>query len=174
MALRYDLTVPLSRYLKTHGIKSLKRYCIGKVYRRDHANIKSGRYREFYQCDYDICGNTDPALGEFECICVIRDVLKAVGIENYIIRINDRKLLDAMFNKCSISNTKEISSAIDKLDKISWEAVENEMNQKGLADSQIQELRQYLTMSFEDIQTCFDENVYTDIEKLLNLLKYIA
>lgn len=56
LSLRYDLTVPFARFLATYGIKKIKRYHIAKVYRRDNPSVQQGRFREFFQCDFDIAG----------------------------------------------------------------------------------------------------------------------
>ncbi|CAF4693116.1 unnamed protein product, partial [Rotaria magnacalcarata] len=71
LALRYDLTVPFARYISQNKISAMKRYQIGKVYRRDNPKMTRGRYREFYQCDFDIAGCYDPMIPDAECIKII-------------------------------------------------------------------------------------------------------
>ena len=69
LSLRYDLTVPFARYVAQNKIQSIKRYHIAKVYRRDQPYMSKGRYREFYQCDFDIAGsNSAPMLPDAECV----------------------------------------------------------------------------------------------------------
>ncbi|CAN0408941.1 unnamed protein product [Discosporangium mesarthrocarpum] len=66
LSLRYDLTVPFARYLALNGVGNIKRFHIAKVYRRDQPNIPQGRFREFYQCDFDIAGNYGESVGALE------------------------------------------------------------------------------------------------------------
>lgn len=80
-SLRYDLTVPFARYVAMNNISSLKRYQIAKVYRRD--NPSKGRYREFYQCDFDIAGQYEPMEPDFEVIKVLTELLDALNIGEY-------------------------------------------------------------------------------------------
>jgi histidyl-tRNA synthetase len=75
LSLRYDLTVPFARFMATHGVQKLKRFQIGKVYRRDQPNSKCGRYREFYQCDFDIAGPSLPMLADAEVLKVFHELL---------------------------------------------------------------------------------------------------
>ena len=70
LSLRYDLTVPFARFMATHNLTKLKRFQIGKVYRRDQPNNKGGRFREFYQCDFDIAGASLPMLADAEVLKV--------------------------------------------------------------------------------------------------------
>ncbi|KAG9456188.1 hypothetical protein H6P81_000696 [Aristolochia fimbriata] len=133
-SLRYDLTVPFARYLAMNKINSLKRYQIAKVYRRD--NPSKGRYREFYQCDFDIAGKCDWMEFDFEVIKVLTELLDELKIGNYEIKLNHRKLLDGMFAICGVPAEKfrTVCSSIDKLDKLSFEQVKGELiNEKGLA-----------------------------------------
>lgn len=120
-SLRYDLTVPFARFLAQNGVKNIKRYHIGKVYRRDNPSINQGRMREFYQCDFDISGEYDLMIPDSQCLLVVSDALKALGLENFKIKLNHRKLLDGMFQTCGVPDNlvRSISSAVDKLDKVS-------------------------------------------------------
>ncbi|KRH91743.1 histidine-tRNA synthetase, partial [Pseudoloma neurophilia] len=98
--LRFDLTVPLARYLAQNNVTTLRRYQIGKVYRRDQPAITKGRYREFYQCDFDICGNFIPLLPDAESIKIADEILESFDIGEFIIKINHRKLITAMCLFC--------------------------------------------------------------------------
>ncbi|CAF4390494.1 unnamed protein product, partial [Rotaria sordida] len=93
--------------------------CIGKVYRLDNPKMTRGRYREFYQCDFDIAGNYDPMIPEAECIKIIVEILDKLALGQYKIYINHRKLLDAIFIVCGVPDKlfRSLSSTIDKLDK---------------------------------------------------------
>lgn len=80
-SLRYDLTVPFARYVAMNGITSFKRYQIAKVYRRD--NPSKGRYREFYQCDFDIAGQSEKMGPDFEAVYVLTELLDELNIGDY-------------------------------------------------------------------------------------------
>eukprot|EP00823_Brevimastigomonas_motovehiculus_P009215 TRINITY_DN8883_c0_g1_i1.p1 TRINITY_DN8883_c0_g1~~TRINITY_DN8883_c0_g1_i1.p1 ORF type:complete len:613 (+),score=170.51 TRINITY_DN8883_c0_g1_i1:92-1930(+) len=146
LALRYDLTVPFARYMATHGTQNIKRFHIGRVYRRDQPIMTKGRFREFYQCDFDIAGyETAPVmLPDAEVIKVICEILSELEVGNFKVKFNHRKLLDAMMEIAGVPKDKfrAICSAIDKLDKTPWEQVEDEMIRvKGLEHKQTDILR---------------------------------
>ncbi|KAJ4898581.1 Class II aaRS and biotin synthetases superfamily protein [Raphanus sativus] len=133
-SLRYDLTVPFARYVAMNGIASFKRYQIAKVYRRD--NPSKGRYREFYQCDFDIAGLSEPMGPDFEVVKILTELLDKLEIGDYAVKLNHRKLLDGMLEICGVPAEKfrTICSSIDKLDKQSFEQVKKEMvEEKGLS-----------------------------------------
>ncbi|KAJ0244595.1 Histidine--tRNA ligase [Hirschfeldia incana] len=133
-SLRYDLTVPFARYVAMNGITSIKRYQIAKVYRRD--NPSHGRYREFYQCDFDIAGLSEPVGPDFEVVKILTELLDKLEIGDYAVKLNHRKLLDGMLEICGVPAEKfrTICSSIDKLDKQSFEQVKKEMvEEKGLS-----------------------------------------
>lgn len=132
-SLRYDLTVPFARYVAMNGISSFKRYQIAKVYRRD--NPSKGRYREFYQCDFDIAGQYETMGPDFEVVKVMTELLDELNIGDYEVKLNHRKLLDGMLEICGVPSEKfrTICSSIDKLDKQSFEQIRKEMvEEKGL------------------------------------------
>lgn len=135
-SLRYDLTVPFARYLAMNKLTNIKRYHIAKVYRRDNPAMTRGRYREFYQCDFDIAGQFDPMLPDAECLKIMCEILSSLQIGDFLVKVNDRRILDGMFAICGVPDSKfrTICSSVDKLDKVSWEEVKNEMvGEKGLA-----------------------------------------
>lgn len=136
LSLRYDLTVPFARYLAMNKVTNIKRYHIAKVYRRDNPSIARGRYREFYQCDFDIAGVYDAMLPDAECVRVVYEVLKALPeLGEFKVKLNHRLLLDGVFEACGVPADKfrAICSAVDKLDKSPWEEVRREMiNDKDL------------------------------------------
>eukprot|EP00850_Spirogloea_muscicola_P000396 SM000001S04798 [mRNA] locus=s1:2233345:2238292:- [translate_table: standard] len=135
LSLRYDLTVPFARYLAMHSVGNIKRYHIARVYRRDNPQMNQGRYREFYQCDFDIAGTYIPMVPDAEILKVITEILEELSIGEFEIKLNHRRLLDGMLDICGVPPTRfrAICSAIDKLDKESWEDVRAEMvNEKGL------------------------------------------
>ncbi|CAD6240095.1 GSCOCG00002500001-RA-CDS [Cotesia congregata] len=129
LALRYDLTVPFARYLAMSKISNIKRYHIAKVYRRDNPAMTRGRYREFYQCDFDIAGEFDAMLPDAECVRIVSEALTALDIGAFVIKVNHRCLLDGIFAACGVPDDKfrTICSSVDKLDKSPWEEVRKEM-----------------------------------------------
>ena len=143
LSLRYDLTVPFARFMAVHNIPSIKRYHIGKVYRRDNPQMSRGRYREFYQCDFDIAGpNYGKMIPEADVIKVVVEILTQLPVGGFNIKLNHRLLLDAIVN---ISGIKEdfyrtVCSSVDKLDKEEWETVKKELIEKGITEEQSEKL----------------------------------
>ncbi|VAH02334.1 histidine--tRNA ligase, cytoplasmic-like [Triticum dicoccoides] len=134
-SLRYDLTVPFARYVAMNNISAIKRYQIAKVYRRD--NPSKGRYREFYQCDFDIAGVYEPMEPDFEVVKVLTELLDKLDIGVYEIKLNHRKLLDGMLEICGVPAEKfrTVCSSIDKLDKLTFEEVKKELvEEKGVSN----------------------------------------
>lgn len=150
LSLRYDLTVPFARYLAMNKISNIKRYHIAKVYRRDNPAMTRGRYREFYQCDFDIAGQYDPMLPEVECLRVIVEILNALEMGQFVVKVNHRALLDAIFEAVGVPTTmfRAICSSVDKLDKSPWEEVKKEMvEEKGLSDEAAEAIGVYVRQS---------------------------
>ena len=146
-ALRYDLTVPFARYLGEHGRVNMKRYHIARVYRRDQPALTKGRFREFYQCDFDIAGEYAPMVPDSECIKVACEVLEALPIGGFSIKLNHRQLIDAIMEVSGVPSDKfrTICSAIDKLDKEDWKDVKKEMIKKGLDEPTADHIGRYVT-----------------------------
>jgi len=136
-ALRYDLTVPFARYVVMHQNElhfPFKRYQIQPVWRADRP--QKGRYREFYQCDADMIGSTS-LLNEVELVQLFDDVFTALGLQ-VVIKLNDRKVLSGIAEVSGQPDkVVDIVTAIDKLDKIGQEKVEEEMRGKGVTDEAI-------------------------------------
>ncbi|KAJ3221581.1 Cytoplasmic and mitochondrial histidine tRNA synthetase [Clydaea vesicula] len=150
-SLRYDLTVPFARFIAMNGSKyqNIKRYHIAKVYRRDQPAVAKGRMREFYQCDFDIAGVYEPMIPDSEALVVMWEILKEVDIGDFIIKLNNRKILDGMFQVCGVPEEKirPISSAVDKLDKATWEEVKKEMvTEKGLEEEVADKIGEYVKL----------------------------
>ncbi|CAL8147293.1 unnamed protein product [Orchesella dallaii] len=140
LSLRYDLTVPFARHLAENKISSIKRYQIAKVYRRDNPAMGKGRYREFYQCDFDIAGQYDSMIPDAECVKILDEILSSLDIGSFVIKINHRKILDGIFEVAGISPElfRSVSSTVDKLDKTEWQEVADELRTlRGLTDDQI-------------------------------------
>ncbi|CCH45341.1 histidyl-tRNA synthetase [Wickerhamomyces ciferrii] len=128
-SLRYDLTVPFARYVAMNNIQNIKRYHIAKVYRRDQPAMTKGRMREFYQCDFDVAGSYDLMVPDAEILAIVVEGLTGLGITEFKVKINHRKILDGLFQVCGVKDEdiRKISSAVDKLDKTPWEVVKKEM-----------------------------------------------
>jgi histidyl-tRNA synthetase len=129
--LRYDLTVPFARYvvMNRNDISfPFKRFQIQPVWRADRP--QKGRYREFYQCDADVVG-TDSLLCEVEIIGMIKRVFGQLGIKDYSIKVNNRKILTGISEVIGEAGREsELCVAIDKLDKIGWGKVQEELAQR--------------------------------------------
>ncbi|KAJ7661229.1 histidine-tRNA ligase, partial [Mycena rosella] len=140
LALRYDHTVPLARYLARTGATTTqsKLWQVGKVYRRDNPVVSKGRMREFSQADFDISGTWDPMIPDGEIVSLLCTILSKLDVGEFTIKINHRKILDGIFEVCGVPADKirPISSAVDKLDKMPWLEVKKEMTvEKGLDDA---------------------------------------
>jgi histidyl-tRNA synthetase len=134
VGLRYDLTVPLSRFVAMHEndiVLPFKRYHIAPVWRAEKP--QRGRFREFIQCDADIVGSAS-MLADAEGISVLADALHAVGLSQAVISINHRKLLEAMARLAGVpeSHSGGVFRAIDKLDKIGPDGVRAELEKSGV------------------------------------------
>jgi len=147
-ALKYDLTIPFARYVAmNHGQITFpfKRYQIQPVWRADRP--QKGRYREFYQCDADIVGS-NALLNEVELSNIYNEVFTQLGIIDYKLHINSRKILAALAELCGgMDKMIDITVAIDKLDKIGLDKVKVELAQRGLNEEQIRTIEKYLNIS---------------------------
>lgn len=148
LALRFDLTVPLAKYVaKNMGNLTFpfKRYQIGKVYRGERA--QRGRFREFYQCDIDIIGDeTLNIMHEAELPSVIYNIFKELDFGDFEININNRKILSGLFEELDLSEkTVEIMRTIDKIDKIGKENVIKEFEDLGIEKSKIETIINFIT-----------------------------
>ncbi|WP_026953378.1 histidine--tRNA ligase [Algoriphagus mannitolivorans] len=139
--LRYDLTVPFARYVVMNRNEltfPFKRYQIQPVWRADRP--QKGRYREFYQCDADVVG-TESLVCEAEIILMIRKVFAKLKLADYQIKINNRKILTGIAEAIGEAGKEgPLCVAIDKLDKIGWEKVQEELAQRGFGIDAIQKL----------------------------------
>jgi len=145
--LRYDLTVPFARYVVMHREElqmPFKRFQIQPVWRADRP--QKGRYREFYQCDADVVGS-DSLLNEVELMQIVDTVFSKFGI-NVVIKINNRKILTGMAEIIGAADKiVDITVAIDKLDKIGIDSVNEELRSNGLSEEAIERLQPIILMS---------------------------
>lgn len=143
LSLRFDLTVPLAKYVaKNYGNLSFpfRRYQIGKVYRGER--MQKGRFREFYQCDIDIIGDENlDVINDAELPSVIYTIFKELGFNDFTIRLNNRKLLNGLFQEIGQKDLAvEILRIIDKIDKIGKDAVIEELEKIGVDKTQIEKI----------------------------------
>ncbi len=129
VAMRFDLTVPLARFVSAHANElglPFRRYHIGVVWRGE--NTQAGRYRDFTQCDFDTTGSLDRA-ADVEIALVICDLLSALGIERFQVRVNDRRVLNGLLSELGLppETATPMLRALDKLQKIGVDAVRSEM-----------------------------------------------
>ena len=178
-ALRYDLTVPLSRFV-SQNLNNLsfpfKRFQTQLVWRAERP--QRGRYREFLQCDVDIIGESN-FLDEVECIKVYDTVFKRLRMPKVNLRINNRQILEGISQLMNLDSVNQISSVLDKSDKIGVEGVINELKKRNLPDSAIDQLIFFLDLNgsneekIKNLRNKFSLNkISTDgidlLEKIIN------
>lgn len=148
LALRFDLTVPLARYVAQHYSEltfPFRRYHIGKVYRGEKA--QRGRFREFYQCDIDIIGNGSLDIkNDAEIPGVIYSTFKDLDFGEFTIKINNRKVLNGFFQSLGIENPVDVLRSIDKLEKIGKMAVMEELESIGLDSTVIDKIFHFINI----------------------------
>lgn len=142
VAMRFDLTVPLARFVAQHHNElgmPFKRYHIGNVWRGERP--QAGRFREFAQCDFDTIG-TNSIASDIETVLVINDLIRAIGFEQFKIRLNNRKVLNGILEKANLAeHSVAVLRALDKLPKIGPEKVRLEMLETtGAPDSAIDQI----------------------------------
>ncbi|MBC7567075.1 MAG: histidine--tRNA ligase [Pedobacter sp.] len=141
-ALRYDLTVPFARYVVMHQNEislPFKRFQVQPVWRADRP--QKGRYREFYQCDVDVVGS-DSLLNEAEFILIYQEALSNLGMKDFTIKINNRKILSGIAEVIGKPELIiDMTVAIDKLDKIGFEGVTNELLERGFVETDLELLK---------------------------------
>ena len=149
LALRFDLTVPLAKYVTEYYDKlsfPFKRYQIGKVYRGEKP--QRGRYREFYQCDIDIIGDGElSVVNDAELASVIYKTFLNLGFDDFTICINNRKILNGLFEGLNVKeNSVEILRTIDKLDKIGPEKVRKELCEE-ISEDKVDTIMDFISIS---------------------------
>lgn len=146
MSLRFDLTVPLARYVAQHYSElnfPFRRYHIGKVYRGERN--QKGRFREFYQCDIDIIGNGSlDVVNEAEIPSVIYSTFKDLGFDSFTIKINNRKLLKGFFNSLNIEDSTIVLRTVDKIEKIGVDNVKQELKAQGISADNVEKILDFI------------------------------
>ena len=184
--LRYDLTVPFARYVVMNQNEisfPFKRFQIQPVWRADRP--QKGRYREFYQCDADVVG-TKSLLCEAEIIVMINEVFDKLGLKDFTIKINNRKILEGFTDAIGASGKEsQFCVAIDKLDKIGKEKVIEELVSKGFDENSLESLEPIFetgkslneTISFlEELfaKDSIGEQGLTEVKQILEMLNYFG
>lgn len=164
LSLRYDLSVPFARYIASNNVRNIKRYHIGKVYRRDRPAMERGRFREFYQCDFDIAGEYPAMVPDAEVLMVMMEMFDSLSelsafhrryLGSYKIKISNRVILDGIFRVCGVPDDKlrAICSAVDKLDKEPWEVVKKEMVvDKGLDENTADRIGTFVSLNGDPME----------------------
>ena len=184
LALRFDLTVPLSKYVTEYYDKlsfPFKRYQIGKVYRGEKP--QRGRYREFYQCDIDIIGDGKLSIiNDAELPAIIYNTFKNLGFNEFTICINNRKILNGLFSSLNLKeNSAEILRIIDKIDKIGPDKVQEELS-KEISEEQVRVIMQFLKIEgnnnkkLEELEklNLIDEKYLEGLKKLKTVVNFIG
>ncbi|HRP90634.1 MAG TPA: histidine--tRNA ligase [Edaphocola sp.] len=146
-ALRYDLTIPFARFVVMHQNDlafPFKRYQMQPVWRADRP--QRGRYREFWQCDADVVGSNS-LVNEAELLCIYQEAFHLLKIPQVNVKINSRKILAGLAEVLGLAEKlTDITVAIDKLDKISWEGVAKELKEKSITPESISFIEKYLNV----------------------------
>jgi histidyl-tRNA synthetase len=182
-ALRYDLTVPFARYVVQHQNDitfPFKRFQVQPVWRADRP--QKGRYREFYQCDADVVGS-DSLLNEAEFILVYDEALSRLGLKDFTIKINNRKILSGIAEIIDKSdNIIDLTVAIDKLDKIGLDGVIKELMERGFTEADIEKIKPVIllegsnTEKLESLRSALSTSTtgLKGCEEIETVLNYIA
>lgn len=184
ISMRFDLTVPLSKYVaKNYGNLSFpfRRYQIGKVYRGERT--QKGRFREFYQCDIDIIGDGELSIiNDAELPSVIYNVFKELGFQDFTIKINNRKILNGLFESLEQKeNSVEILRIIDKIEKIGKENVILELQKLGVVKQAIEKIINFIEIDgntdeklkkLEELEIN-SEMFKTGLKELSDVVKYV-
>ena len=184
ISMRFDLTVPLAKYVaKNYGNLSFpfRRYQIGKVYRGERT--QTGRFREFYQCDIDIIGDGElSVINDAELPSVIYNIFKELGFDDFTIRINNRKILNGLFESLNQKeNATEILRIIDKIEKIGKEAVIEELEKIEIPSDAINKIMDFIEIegtTDEKLQKLNELNIKneefeTGLDELTQVVKYV-
>lgn len=164
LALRFDLTVPLAKYVSQYYHEltfPFRRYQIGKVYRGERP--QKGRFREFYQCDVDIIGDGELSLyNDAEIPSIIYHTIQSLGFTNFTICINNRKILNGLFEELGQKeNSVEIMRIIDKIEKIGPEKVQEELQKLQVSTEAIKTILHFIGISGNN-----DEKI-AELEKMI-------
>ena len=182
-ALRYDLTVPFARYVVLHQNEitfPFKRFQVQPVWRADRP--QRGRYREFYQCDADVVGS-DSLLNEAEFAMIYDEALGKLGLKDFTIKINNRKILSGIAETIDKNdNIIDLTVAIDKLDKIGLDGVMKELLGKGFTQDDIEKIKPVILLEgssaekLESLRKALQKSVIglKGCDEIQTVLDYVA
>ncbi len=180
LTLRYDLTVPLARYVAEHESElafPFRRYHIGKVHRAERQ--QKGRFREFYQCDIDIIGSDSPA-ADAELPAVINEIFDSFGFGEFTIRVNNRQILTGFFEALGIQGEalQQTLRTVDKVEKLSADDFRKELILVGLTHEQAEQVEAFITLEGTNDETLAalrdfgveNETFHAGVEKLSDVV----
>ena len=149
LALRFDLTVPLARYVSEHYnnlVFPFRRYCISKVYRGERP--QRGRFREFYQADIDIVGEGELSLiNEAEIVSIISSVFSTLNFGDFTVRLNNRKLLTGFFESLSLAKeATDILRIVDKIDKVGADQIKEVLIKFEIEPAKVDKILEFVTL----------------------------
>lgn len=184
LTLRFDLTVPLAKYVAMHQNElsfPFRRYQIGKVYRGERA--QRGRFREFYQCDIDVIGDGElNIINDAEIPSIMYQIFKSFGLENFTIRINNRKILNGLFETINAKeNSVDIMRIIDKIEKIGEDNVKRELRELNILEDNIEKIIKFIQIDgttdekLNELENLKIENeTYTlGVQELKQVIEYL-
>jgi histidyl-tRNA synthetase len=177
IAMRFDLTVPLARYIAEYQndlVFPFKVGNIGKVYRGEKP--QAGRFREFYQCDTDIIGRNELDISyDAEIVSLIYSMLTKLGFDKFIIKINNRKVMNGFFEDLQIENPSDVLRIIDKLQKIDRSEVIEELKELGLDQDKIDKIFQFVEITNDVIKNLKNLDIENEIYwKGVEELEYVS
>lgn len=173
--MRYDLTLPLARFVNMNGLKQFRRYQIAKVYRKDNPQISKGRYREFYQCDFDIIGDDQGTrLYQYEVLDLFDNVLTKLLGDKFKIKVNDRRFLIELLLTLGVPDDKIncVSCTLDKLDKKTVEEIKIELSQKEVSAKIINNIFEVYEQFAKCVTT--DEKIAYFTEKKIISVSFVS
>jgi len=166
LGLRFEFTTSLARFISNNPNipKPFKRYQIGPVWRYDRPS--KGRYREFWQADIDIVGSSSP-LADAEVVSTFANALENLGIKDFTIKINNRKIIESFLLELGIKNTIDVLRSIDKLEKFGKDFVVKELKRKGVSGDSIKKIINFISKDLKK------DNENKGIKELLDVVNYI-
>lgn len=184
LTLRFDLTVPLAKYVAINANElsfPFRRYQIGKVYRGERA--QRGRFREFYQCDIDVIGDGElNIINDAEIPSIMYEVFKELGLDNFCIKINNRKILNGLFETINAKEKAvDIMRVIDKIEKIGVDKVKEELAELKISEENIEKLINFIKIDgstdeklqkIENLRIS-NETYLEGVKELKEVIKYI-
>ncbi len=184
LTLRFDLTVPLAKYVAINANElsfPFRRYQIGKVYRGERA--QRGRFREFYQCDIDVIGDGElNIINDAEIPSIMYEVFKELGLDNFCIKINNRKILNGLFETINAKEKAvDIMRVIDKIEKIGVDKVKEELAELKISEENIGKVINFIKIDgstdeklqkIENLRIS-NETYLEGVKELKEVIKYI-